>query len=152
MSHSHPLFEFFIILFNNNFTGKLLTSAGFAVWPDSAIYSTINLPKLPTYLSNFCKGVKIFHFSSEILFWQLYRHLATFYWSHCQRGCFLFAVELVKLIDSLKQKRHLVRKNFKIDILPIMWALFIVNWTNYDWNSSFVGICSQPKSLNIGSN
>ena len=30
-----------------------------------------NLPKYPAFLGNFCKGVKIFNFSSEIIFWQL---------------------------------------------------------------------------------
>ena len=29
------------------------------------------LPKSPTYLGNFCKGVKIYQFSSEIIFGQL---------------------------------------------------------------------------------
>ena len=29
------------------------------------------LPKLPTLLGNFCKGVKIIHFSCEIVFGQL---------------------------------------------------------------------------------
>ena len=33
--------------------------------------ATVILPKLPTFLGNFCKGVKIFNFSSEILFGQL---------------------------------------------------------------------------------
>ena len=33
--------------------------------------ATINLPKLTTFLGNFCKGVKIFNFSSEIIFGQL---------------------------------------------------------------------------------
>ena len=52
-----------------------------SVWPDSAIYwtlgnfskpvATISLPKSPTFLGNFCKGVKISHFSSEIIFGQL---------------------------------------------------------------------------------
>ena len=52
-----------------------------AVWPDWAIlldfgqlfkaFATINLPKSPTFLGNFCKGVKIYHFSSEIIFRQL---------------------------------------------------------------------------------
>ena len=52
-----------------------------SVWPDCVIYctlgnfskhvATINLPKLPSLLSNFCKGIKIFHFSSEISFGQL---------------------------------------------------------------------------------
>ena len=31
----------------------------------------INLPKSPTFFGNFCKGVKTFNFSSEILFGQL---------------------------------------------------------------------------------
>ena len=51
------------------------------VWPDLAIYctlgnflkrlATINLPKSPTFLGNFWKGVKIYHFSTEIIFGQL---------------------------------------------------------------------------------
>ena len=46
--------------------------------------ATINLPKSPTFLGNFCKVVKIYHISSEIIFGQLlYRHLAIFFWSHC---------------------------------------------------------------------
>ena len=52
-----------------------------AVWPDWAIYWTmgkflkplaiINLSKSSPFLGNFCKGVKIYHFSSEIIFEQL---------------------------------------------------------------------------------
>ena len=63
-----------------------------AVWPDWAIYwtlgnslkslATIILPKLPTFLGNFCKCVKIFNFSSEIILGKFYRHLAIFFWSH----------------------------------------------------------------------
>ena len=33
--------------------------------------AAINLPKSPTFLGNFCKVVKIFHFSSEIILGQL---------------------------------------------------------------------------------
>ena len=36
-------------------------------------------------LGNFCKGVQIFYFSSKIMFGNFYRHLATFYWSHCNQ-------------------------------------------------------------------
>ena len=32
--------------------------------------ATINLPNSPTFLGNFCKGVKIYHCSSEIIFGQ----------------------------------------------------------------------------------
>ena len=52
-----------------------------AVWPDWAIYwtlgkflkalATINLPKSLTFLGNFYNGVKIYHFSREIIFGQL---------------------------------------------------------------------------------
>ena len=62
------------------------------VWPDWVIYwtlghfskpvATISLPKSLTFLGDFCKGVKIFNFSSEIILGNLYRHLATFFWSH----------------------------------------------------------------------
>ena len=58
-----------------------LVSAQAAVWPDWANYwnldrfskplATINLPKSRTFLGNFCKGVKIIHFSSETIFGQL---------------------------------------------------------------------------------
>ena len=47
------------------------------VWPDWAIYwilgnflkslVTIKLPKSSTFLGNFCNGVKMYHFSSEII-------------------------------------------------------------------------------------
>ena len=30
--------------------------------------AAINLPKSPTFLGKFCEGVKIFHFSCEIIF------------------------------------------------------------------------------------
>ena len=33
--------------------------------------ATINLPKFPTFLGNFCKGVNIIHFSGEFIFGQL---------------------------------------------------------------------------------
>ena len=39
-------------------------------------------PNCHHILGNFCKFVKIFHFTSQILLGNFYRHLATFYWSH----------------------------------------------------------------------
>ena len=39
--------------------------------------------ELQTFLGNFCKGVKIYHFYSEIILGNFYRHLAIFIWSHC---------------------------------------------------------------------
>ena len=70
---------------------NFFASRSYAVWPDWAIYwnlgnflkllATINLSKSPTFLGNFCKGVKIYQSSSEIIFRQLW-HLAIFFWSH----------------------------------------------------------------------
>ena len=64
-----------------------------ALWPDWAIFCTlgtflkplapINLPKSPTFLGNFCKGVKIYHFSSEIIFGQiLHMYIRRFFSDH----------------------------------------------------------------------
>ena len=41
--------------------------------------ATINLPKLLTFLGTFCKGVKIYHFSSEINFGQLLQTFGDFF-------------------------------------------------------------------------
>ena len=40
--------------------------------------ATINLPKSFSFLDNFCKGVKIYHFSSEIIFGQLLQTFGDF--------------------------------------------------------------------------
>ena len=52
-----------------------------SVWPELAIFCTLGnhskpvatliLPKSLTFLGNFCLGVKIYHFASEIIFGQL---------------------------------------------------------------------------------
>ena len=34
-------------------------------------FATLNLSKSPTFLGNFCKGVKIYHFSCKIIFGQI---------------------------------------------------------------------------------
>ena len=44
--------------------------------------ATINFLKFPTFLGNFSKGVKIYHFSSEIIFRQLLYTFGDFFWSH----------------------------------------------------------------------
>ena len=41
--------------------------------------ATINLPKSLTFLSNFCKGVKIYRFSSAIIFGQLLQTFGDFF-------------------------------------------------------------------------
>ena len=47
-------------------------------------FAAINLAKSSTFLGNFCKGVKIYNFSSEIIFGQLLKTFGDFFWSHCQ--------------------------------------------------------------------
>ena len=66
----------------------LLICAWWPVRPDWAIYWTlgkflkplaaINLSKSTTFLGNFCKGVKIYHFFSEIILGNFYRHFTIF--------------------------------------------------------------------------
>ena len=61
----------------------------FSYIPDWAIYWTlgnflkplasINLPKSLTFLGNFCKGVKIYHFYIEIIFRKLLQTFGDFY-------------------------------------------------------------------------
>ena len=63
-----------------------------AVWPDLAIYwtlgnflkplATIKLPQYPPFLGNFCKAVKIIHFSSETIFGQLFIYIWRFLSGH----------------------------------------------------------------------
>ena len=68
---------FALLLFNVDEKNESGSSLGFlccwTVWPDWALYrtldnflkplATINLPQFPTFVGNFCKGVKIYHFS-----------------------------------------------------------------------------------------
>ena len=54
----------------------------------SKLVATIILPKSPTLLGNFCKGVKINHFSSEMIF----GHFGTF-------GDFYLVTLVVRQVD-----------------------------------------------------
>ena len=71
--------KYFITLPTVSFGSSLTIQCSVeSVGPDWAIYwtlgnflkpwATINLPKSPSFLGNFCKGVKIYHFFSEIIF------------------------------------------------------------------------------------
>ena len=56
-----------------------------SVWPDWAIYwtlATIILSKSPTFLGNFCKGIKIIYFLVKSYLGNFYWHWAIFIWSH----------------------------------------------------------------------
>ena len=53
-------------------------------------FATMNLPKSPTFLGNFCKGAKIIQFSNEILFGQLLQTFGDFYLVTLLRDPFTF--------------------------------------------------------------
>ena len=86
LSHTHcsSFFDYFFTPLTALTYGQKLGDGnwGGTVWTDWAIYCTlghflnplaaINLPKSTTLLDNFCKGVQIYHFSSEIIFGQLF--------------------------------------------------------------------------------
>ena len=85
----HFATPFFLQIELTNLSGfSALRERSRPVWPDWAIYwtlsiilkpfATINLPKSATFLGNFCKGVKIYHFSIEIILGNFYRHLSIF--------------------------------------------------------------------------
>ena len=52
----------------------------FGLWATfSSLWQQLICPNLPTFLGNFCKGVKIYHFHSEIIFRQLLKTFGNFY-------------------------------------------------------------------------
>ena len=51
--------------------------------------ATTNLPKYITFLGNFCKGIKMYHFSSETIFGQLLHTFGDFYLVTLIRSLFL---------------------------------------------------------------
>ena len=54
-----------------------------ALWAAfKSLWQQLFCPNRVTFLGKFYKGVKIFHFSSEIILGNFLRYLATFYWSH----------------------------------------------------------------------
>ena len=76
--------------------------------------ATINLPKSPTFLGNFYKSVKIYHFSSKIIVGQLLLTFGNFFWSLCSNvNCPVSVAaeaeaaavffELARLIDRLHE-------------------------------------------------
>ena len=56
------------------------------------LWATINLPKSPTFLGNYCKGVKSF-------LGNFYRHLVIFFWSHWSQA---HGTKLTKKIGLLE--------------------------------------------------
>ena len=74
--------------------------------------ATIILPKSPTFLGIFCKGVKIYHFSSVIIFGQLLLTIWRFFSDHTGTNCVQVDVDerqtttfLVKKVRAVKTER-----------------------------------------------
>ena len=83
--------------------GSSVTKLGdfFTLGNNSKPGATIILPKYPTFWGNFCKGVKIYHFSSKIILGNFYRLLAIFIWSHWLE---------VTLLSNNKRGQDLMRR------------------------------------------
>ena len=66
-----------------------------------------NLLKSPTFLGNFCKGVKIYHFSSEIIFRELLLTFGNFFWSHCSLSThkILFDNDVIEAENAQRRRR-----------------------------------------------
>ena len=110
-----------------------------SVWPDWAIYwtlgkfskplATINLPKSPTFLGNFCKGVKIFDFSSEIIFWATFIVIWWLFFGHTDHldGGVRVAWRLMSFDDVKSTQRSALTRSFesKAALLTLWkWKIF----------------------------
>ena len=69
--------------------------------------ATIVLPNSPTFLGNIWKGVKIFNFLVKSFLCSFYRHLATFYWSHCPRPSRTIEASTARSSNPLSVTRRL---------------------------------------------
>ena len=68
------------------------------------------MAKTPTFLDNFCEGVKIYHFSNEIIFGHLLQTFGGFFWSHCLPctvAIFIFWGKCFPLNDDLSRPKYL---------------------------------------------
>ena len=118
--------------------------------------ATISLPKSLTFLGNFCKGVKIYHFSSEIIFGQLLQTLAIFIWSHwlhspssrllllCGPG--MPTQTMVKFSKRFQGKAFRSLSVISLDV--ILQNLFYCKWQIHGFQLNFVELkyhfCLQP--------
>ena len=93
------------------------------VWPDLAIYWTwatfksfwqqLICPNLSYSSGIFCKGVKIYHFSSEIIFGQVLKTFGDF-----------FLVTLIFVGPAATYKRHIFVENDQFLICQSLFCVF----------------------------
>ena len=99
------------------------------VWPDWAIYwtsgnflkplATINLPKSHTFLGNFCKDVKIYHFLVKSFLGNFYWHLAIFLVTLVRYKCTIendleTFLQVTNWIENLNERIHLNDTSFRV--------------------------------------
>ena len=93
--------------------------------------TTINLPKSPTFLGNFCKGVKIYHFSSEIIFRQLLQTFGDFFWSHCGLPTYQSINQSIKFFPiTLITATRPLRQSHREKVCPPLTIGFSENHSN----------------------
>ena len=91
-------------------------------------------PNLPTFLGNFCKGVKIYHFSSEIIFGNFFWHLTICFWSHWTWSMFLQIIRLSSVFAWTVQEwmgaivKERVRGASSVTRFLRLWATFQSLW------------------------
>ena len=73
--------------------------------------ASINLHKSPTFLGIFCKGVKIYHFSSEIIFWATFIDIWRFFSSHTDRNQNYYDIKS----ENIKKKKKMEEKLSEIE-------------------------------------
>ena len=87
-------------------------------------------------LDNFCEDVKIYYFSGEIIFGQLYRHLVIAFWSHWlwyswRRCCFRHNNDTgsnpVILLFKNLANRSQIYFIFKFMCFTIQWQIILAN-------------------------
>ena len=86
--------------------------AQLTVWPDLAIYwtldnflkslATIDLPKSPTFLGFLVKVSKSIIFLVKSFLGNFDRHLAIFFWSHCQLNIRIFIMRKTSITNIWK--------------------------------------------------
>ena len=104
--------------------------------------ATINLPKSPTFLGIFYKGVKYIIFLVKSFLGKFYGHLAIFFWSHCvhksfeSKGCSLIAKQCVfnKFVKCCKNVLHFQLKYWVV--ATYVRSVSVVYQTLLNWTRS----------------
>ena len=102
-----------------------------ALWQPFKACGNNYFAQIAHIFGNFCKGVKMFQFSSEIILSILYRHLATFYWSHWSQVT-IDGVIFIKVLLSFFSMSSFERKNFTAKLKSQKEVTDII----YDWSGT----------------